>query len=221
MQISTPSSRSSQPDPSQNRWAAAVAADPEHSRRYAQRWRKLATEGNDVDGEARLIDAMAERGSRIFDVGCGTGRTGGYLVAAGHRVVGVDLDDHLIEVARTDFPEAAWFTADLERLTDSLSPEAEDALADPFDVAVSAGNVFGFLAETGRVPALEAIFDMLRDGGRAVIGYGAGRGYEFVDFLHDAGSVGFSIEAQYSTWNLDPWDTESDFLVAVLRRPAE
>ena len=51
-------------------------------------------------GEARLIDAMAPRGARILDVGCGQGRTGAYLHSRGHRVTGVDLDPHLIERAR-------------------------------------------------------------------------------------------------------------------------
>ncbi|MGO1183125.1 MAG: methyltransferase domain-containing protein [Micrococcaceae bacterium] len=201
-----------------NKWTQAVTADPEHSQRYAQRWRRLAAEGLDVDGEARLINALAERESRIFDAGCGTGRTGGHLAAAGHSVVGVDLDPHLIEVARTDFPDATWFTGDLEHLEASLSEEARAAVEEPFDLVVSAGNVFGFLASAGRRPALRALHELLASGGRAVVGYGAGRGYSFTEFLADAEQVGFTVEAQYSTWTLQPFTEDSDFLVAVLCR---
>ena len=49
-------------------------------------------EGRDIYGEARLIDAMAERGSNILDAGCGPGRHSRYRHDAGHRVVGVDVD---------------------------------------------------------------------------------------------------------------------------------
>ncbi|GAA0199312.1 hypothetical protein [Glutamicibacter creatinolyticus] len=63
--------------PRENVWLAAVRANPDHAHNYAQRWRRLAAEGSDIYGEARMIDAMAERGSRILDAGCGTGRIGG------------------------------------------------------------------------------------------------------------------------------------------------
>ena len=81
-------------------WSEIVAADPGHSRRYAERWANFAAQGRDIDGEARLIDAMAPRGGRILDAGCGQGRLGGYLAGRGHRVVGVDIDPYLISVAR-------------------------------------------------------------------------------------------------------------------------
>lgn len=209
----------------QNLWAKMVADDPEHSRRYADRWRQLAAEGMDLDGEARLIDAMASRGARILDAGCGTGRVGGYLARAGHRVTGVDLDPHLIEVATEDHPAGDWYVADLE----SLDASALAALgeSEPFDLVFSAGNVFGFLSPTSRGEVLDHLYALLRDGGRAVIGFGAGRGYDFGDFTNDAGRAGFRVQGRFATWQLDPFPTEeetasgqaeADFLVAVLAR---
>ncbi|WP_313821805.1 class I SAM-dependent methyltransferase [Citricoccus sp.] len=201
---------------SQNLWATMVAHDPEHSRRYAERWRRLASEGMDLDGEARLIDAMASRGSRILDAGCGTGRVGGYLARCGHRVTGVDLDEHLIEVANEDHPEADWYVADLEALdTDALAALGE---SEPFDLVFSAGNVFGFLSPASRGDVLQHLQSLLRDGGRAVIGFGAGRGYDFADFVDDAGQAGFHSQGRYSSWQLDPFTDDADFLVAVLSR---
>ncbi|NUL45960.1 class I SAM-dependent methyltransferase [Cellulosimicrobium funkei] len=201
---------------SQNLWATMVANDPEHSRRYAERWRRLASEGMDLDGEARLIDAVASRGSRILDAGCGTGRVGGYLARCGHQVTGVDLDEHLIEVANEDHPEADWYVADLE----SLDAHALATLGEtePFDLVFSAGNVFGFLSPTSRGDVLRHLHGLLRDGGRAVIGFGAGRGYDFADFLDDASQAGFHSQGQYSSWQLDPFTDDADFLVAVLSR---
>ncbi|NUL47502.1 class I SAM-dependent methyltransferase [Cellulosimicrobium funkei] len=203
----------------QNLWARMVADDPEHSRRYAERWRRLAAEGMDLDGEARLIDAMASRGARILDAGCGTGRVGGYLARRGHRVTGVDLDEHLIEVAAEDHPEADWFVADLERLDAAALKDLGET--EPFDLAFSAGNVFGFLSPASRGEVLAHLHALLRDGGRAVIGFGAGRGYDFADFTHDAGRAGFTVQDRFSTWQLDPFPADAstaDFLVAVLSR---
>ena len=86
----------------QSLWMQKVAADPGHSQWYIERFRALARSGEDIVGEARLIDAMAPRGARILDAGCGPGRVGGYLAAVGHDVVGVDVDPELIEAARQD-----------------------------------------------------------------------------------------------------------------------
>lgn len=203
----------------QNLWARIVAEDPEHSRRYADRWRRMAAEGMDVDGEARLLDAMAERGSRILDAGCGTGRVGGYLARAGHRVSGVDLDEHLIEVATEDHPDGDWYVADLEHLDAAALTALGES--EPFDLVFSAGNVFGFLSPASRGDVLAHLHASLRDGGRAVIGFGAGRGYEFADFLDDAAQAGFTVQGRYSTWQLDPFPddpADAEFLVAVLSR---
>ena len=63
--------------------------------------------GQDLAGEARLVDAMVDRGARILDAGCGPGRVGAELHARGHRVVGVDVDPMLIDAARTRPPGPA------------------------------------------------------------------------------------------------------------------
>ena len=57
----------------------------------------------------------------------------------------------------------------------------------------------------------------LRTDGRAVIGFGTGRGYPVDDFLADAQRAGLAPDHLLSTWDLRPFTSESDFLVAVLR----
>ena len=87
-----------------------------------------------------------------------------------------------------------------------------------FDIIFSAGNVMGFLAPSTRVDVLRRLGNHLAPEGRAVIGFGAGRGYEFTDFFTDAQAAGLVPELAFSTWDLRPWRADSDFLVAVLVR---
>lgn len=198
--------------PQENVWLAAVRKNPDHARNYAERWRGIAEQGHDIYGEARLIDAMVDRQSRILDAGCGTGRIGGWLAAHGHDVVGVDLDDHLIAVAREDYPDAEWATSNLA----DFSIRDEAGREDTFEAIVSAGNVMTFLSVDERRPALQRMHDHLGFDGRLVIGFGSGRGYEFDEFEEDAASVGLGVQQRYSTWALHP--PADDFLVAVLVR---
>ena len=197
-----------------NLWRRIVAADPSHSQRYIDRFARMAAQGADLVGEARLVDAMVSRGSRILDAGCGPGRIGGHLASVGHQVVGVDLDPTLIAAARTAHPDVSWHVGDLAEL--DAVPEA----AGPFDVIVCAGNVMTFLDPTTRRDVLAGFLSRLGTdgpGGRAVIGFGAGRDYEFSEFLSDAAAVGLTADVLLSTWDLRPFTDSSDFLVAVLR----
>jgi SAM-dependent methyltransferase len=193
-------------------WMQKVTADPGHSHWYVERFRAMARAGDDVVGEARFVDAMAPRGARILDAGCGPGRLGGHLAAIGHDVVGVDVDPVLIEAAEHDHPGAHWLVGDLAEL--DLPARG---ITEPFDVILSAGNVMTFLAASTRVQVLRRLRAHLRVEGRAVIGFGAGRDYEFAEFLDDAAEAGFSPELLLSTWDLRPFAEDSDFLVAVLR----
>ncbi|GAA0574509.1 class I SAM-dependent methyltransferase [Paractinoplanes ferrugineus] len=191
-----------------NLWLRQIAENPGHSRWYIQRFRDMAARGDDLAGEARLIDATVPRGSKILDAGCGTGRVGGHLAAAGHEVTGVDLDPELIAAARTDHPGATWHVGDLAALD----------RPDRYDVIVCAGNVMTFLAPSTRTEVLRRFAAHLADGGRAVIGFGAGRGYEFHDFFEDAAAAGLLPEVLLSTWDLRPFRPGADFLVALLGR---
>ena len=78
-----------------------------HSEWYVARFRRLAADGADLAGEARLVDAMLPPGGRVLDAGCGTGRVGAALFERGHDVVGVDADAVLVEAARVDHPVRA------------------------------------------------------------------------------------------------------------------
>lgn len=196
---------------SQKSWMALVAENPDHSRWYIERFRKLAAEGHDPDGEARLVDAMAPRRARVLDAGCGPGRVGGRLHQLGHQVVGIDVDPALIAAAEEDHPGPTWLVADLADLTGV-------AVEPGFDIIVSAGNVMTFVEPSSRGAVLANLARLLAPSGRLVVGFGADRGYPFSDFDDDVAAARLSFDLRLATWDLRPWTPESEFLVAVLRR---
>jgi SAM-dependent methyltransferase len=193
-------------------WTRLTAENPQHSAAYIQRFRDLAAQGMDLAGEARLVDAMLPRGARVLDAGSGTGRIGAFLVEAGHEVVGVDGDPVLVAEAEKQHPGGRWLVGDLAELD---LPAA--GIAEPFHVILCAGNVMTFLAESTRREVLRRMRAHVRDDGRAAIGFGAGRGYPFDDFLADAAASGWATDLLLSTWDLRPFTPDSEFLVAILR----
>lgn len=198
---------------SNNGWLRLLAEKPGHSQWYIERFRRMAAEGQDLHGEARFVDAMAPRQARILDAGCGPGRVGGRLAELGHTVVGVDIDPALIEAARQDHVGPTWLVGDLAELD-----LAAHGITEPFDVVVSAGNVMPFLDPATRRDVLARLRDHLAPDGRLVVGFGAGRGYEFADFFADAAAVGLQEHLRLATWDLRPFTPTSDFLVAVFGR---
>jgi 2-polyprenyl-3-methyl-5-hydroxy-6-metoxy-1,4-benzoquinol methylase len=193
-------------------WTRITQENPGHSAAYIQRWRDLAARGMDLLGEARLVDAMLSRGSRVLDAGCGQGRIGGHLASVGHDVVGLDVDPVLIAEAERLHAGARWLVGDLAEL--DLPSRGID---EPFHLIVCAGNVMTFLAPSTRSEVLRRLRAHLRPDGRAAIGFGAGRGYPFEEFLTDARAAGLTPDLLLSTWDLRPSTPDADFLVALLR----
>ncbi len=198
---------------SENVWLQMIERNPGHSTWYIERFRAMAAAGDDLDGEARFVDAMVPRGARILDAGCGPGRVGGRLAVLGHRVVGVDIDPALIAAAEHDHRGPTWLTADLAELDLTAA-----GVLDKFDAIVCAGNVMTFLDPATRRRVLDRLRAHLAPDGRLAVGFGAGRGYDFGDFFADAAAVGLHDELRLSTWDLRPFSASSDFLVAVLGR---
>ncbi|MEU7607920.1 class I SAM-dependent methyltransferase [Micromonospora sp. NPDC049204] len=196
------------------RWATDTG--PEHSQWYIDRFRKLAAEGADLAGEARLVDTLVAPGSRILDAGSGTGRVGAALAQRGHTVVGVDADPALVAAARADYPGPTWLVADLAELDLPAMGEAE-----PFDAAVLAGNVLAFVAVGTEPEVLRRVALHLRPDGVLTVGFGTERGYPLTAFDADAVAAGLRVEQRFATWDLRPWRDDAPFAVSILRRPAD
>jgi hypothetical protein len=109
-------------------------------------------------------------------------------------------------------PGARWLVGDLAEL--DLPAQG---ISEPFDAIVCAGNVMTFLAPSTRTAVLQRMRAHIAPDGRAAIGFGAGRGYSFEEFLADAGAAGWAPDLLLSTWDLRPFGQDADFLVAILR----
>jgi SAM-dependent methyltransferase len=195
-----------------SKWVEITEQDPNHSDWYVERFRSMVEAGDDLDGEARFVNALAPRQARILDAGCGPGRVGSALARFGHEVVGVDVDPVLIAAAEQDHPGPRWLVGDLAELD-----LASAGVHEGFDVVVCAGNVLTFLAPATRRAVLANLGGQLRDDGCIAVGFGAGRGYDFDEFRSDADLVGLVRDLELGTWDLRPLTEGSDFLVAVLR----
>jgi len=188
---------------------------PGHSEWYVERFRRMAAEGADLGGEARLVDAMLPPGGRVLDAGCGPGRVGSVLHERGHTVVGVDADPVLIEAAEADHPGPRWLVADLTTL--DMVAVGED---EPFDGAVLAGNVMVFLAPGTESAALARVAAHVRPDGFVVTGFHVNRELSLAAFDRAVEEAGLRREHRFATWDLRAWHDQADFAVTVLRTPA-
>jgi SAM-dependent methyltransferase len=108
----------------------------------------------------RLLDLLPPR-ARILDAGCGTGSpTARQFADAGHSVVGIDISEEMLRLARRDVPEAEFLRRPIEELDASLGEFA----------AVVAFFSLLMLPRAEIPLALKNIHDLLEPGGHFVLG---------------------------------------------------
>jgi len=190
------------------RWALAAAG----TTRYASTFADLVSRGVDVDGEARLADAIAPRGARILDAGSGMGRVAAALASRGHQVVAAEPDPALVEQSLRTYPDLPVVPLD----TLSLTPEALTAHDAPteFDVVVCVGNVMIYLAEDSEVAVLTRLRELLAPGGRILVGFHLTEGpsnarvYLPDEFVADAAKAGLRVDLRAGSYELHPANDE-------------
>lgn len=188
---------------SENRWLRSkdVSGDA-----YDARYDERALSGENVHGEADFVMRYAP--ASVLDAGCGTGRVARELARRGVGVVGVDLDEDMLATARRRSPELSWVQADL----------ASFDLARTFDAVVAAGNVM-ILLTPGTEPAVLAnVARHLRPGGLLIAGFQVRPAHLTVaEYDRIADAAGFALVERWSTWDRDPWRTDSDYALSVHR----
>jgi SAM-dependent methyltransferase len=184
----------------------------DENRGYGETFAQRVAAGEDVDGEARLADALAPRNARILDIGSGMGRVSAALEARGHRVVATE-------------PDAA-LRAQSEATYASLDVLPHEALAlDPaelgaFDLVVAVGNVMVFLGEGTERSVLARVRDLLAPDGRVLLGFhltavkSGSRTYPADEFVADVAASGLRVVHRFGSYELhEPVD---DYAVWVL-----
>jgi SAM-dependent methyltransferase len=178
---------------------------------YDERWRRLAAAGQGIHGEADLIEALLREtgGGRVLDAGCGTGRVAIELAARGFDVVGVDLDEAMLDAARAKAPELAWIHADLREASSHVDSE--------FDVVALPGNVMIFVERGTEATVIAQLASLLVPGGLFVAGFQLSTGRLRLDrYDKDCAAAGLELVDRWATWDREPFDG-GDYAVSVHR----
>ncbi len=196
------------------RRVSRASAGDDYAHAYATRFDELAAEGRDVHGEAAFVHSLVRPGARLLDAGCGTGRIGQRLDALGHTVVGADVDETMVAVARERAPHLTWLVSDL----------AEIHVEGSFDAVVLAGNVVPFVAPEALPAVASRLASLLVPGGLLVTGFGLdpdhlpdGAGLvPWTTYAEACGTAGLDLVARHGGWSGEPAD--EGYAVTVHRR---
>ena len=188
-----------------NRWLAEAGG---RSETYDRRWEELAAAGQNVHGEADLVESLGPRS--VLDAGCGTGRVAVELARRGIDVVGVDLDASMLEKARDKRPDVPWVVGDV----------ADVDLGRRFDVVLLAGNVMIFLAPGTEAAVVANLARHVEPGGALVAGFSLESGRLDLDtYDGHARAAGLILADRWATWDRQPFNG-GNYAVSVHRRPA-
>lgn len=191
-------------------------------RGYGRRFADLRASGADITGEARLADVIAPRKARILDAGSGMGRIGAALQDRGHDVVGVDLDEALLDQSRATYLHLPVVEARLDELTAEML--SSQGYPTTYDVIVCVGNVMILLAPDTEREVLGRLRELLTDDGRMLVGFhleaqpNSSRRYPADEFVIDARAAGLRVEARFASYDLRPSGDTDDYAVYLLQR---
>jgi SAM-dependent methyltransferase len=191
-----------------NPWLASGKKNRGQS--YERRLQGKAAKGQYLHGEADLVQEY--RPATVLDAGCGTGRVAAELARRGVEVVGVDLDDSMLAVARRQPSGVEWVQADLSELD----------LDRTFDVVLAAGNVMIFLTPGTEGVVVTRLAAHLSPGGVLIAGFalrGGPSGVEVTLAQYDGWctAAGLALNQRYATWEGQAYGGEP-YAVSVHRR---
>ncbi len=80
---------------------------------WDRRWRERGFHCDDDPSDVLDAELGSLAPGRALDLGCGAGRSAGWLADRGWRVTGVDFSEVALDLAREAHPEVSWVLADL------------------------------------------------------------------------------------------------------------
>jgi SAM-dependent methyltransferase len=185
----------------QNRWLQTRAVSGEA---YDSTYERRAAAGENVHGEADFVQAFAPKS--VLDAGCGTGRVGRELARRGIEVIGVDIDEEMLETARRKAPDVEWRLADL----------ATAELGRTFDAIVMAGNVMIFLTPGTEQEVVANMARHLQPGAVLIAGFQLQPGgLTLEEYDAAAAAAALTLAERWSTWGREAWVEGGDYAVSV------
>ena len=181
---------------------------------YDARWSSLAASGQNIHGEADLVEALLrESGGRaVLDAGCGTGRVAIELARRGFPVTGLDADPDMLAAARAKAPTLTWLDGDL------ADPGTVVGTA-PVDLVLLAGNVMIFLEPGTEERVVAHLAGRLKTGGLLVAGFRLeSDGLTLARYDALTAAAGLVPVARWATWDRSPFE-DGDYAVSVHRTP--
>jgi 2-polyprenyl-3-methyl-5-hydroxy-6-metoxy-1,4-benzoquinol methylase len=175
---------------------------------YYSRWRRIEAGGQSAHGEADFIESLHP--ASVLDAGCGMGRVAIELARRGIDVVGVDLDNDLLEYARRSEPAIRWVHADLATMR----------IGRLFGVVAMPGNVMIFCRPVDRPAIIHTAAAHLESEGSLVSGFElqrAGDALTLAGYDEACAASGLELVQRCSTWQADPYRGGS-YAVSVHRR---
>lgn len=127
---------------------------------YVEAW----TAAGAFDRTDEVVEALVAlldlpEGARILDVPCGFGRISGPFHERGHDVVGVDISEEQLALARDRNPGPTYLQGDMRNPPDG-----------PFDAVLNIFTSFGYFARREEdLEAISAWYRVLRPGGQLVM----------------------------------------------------
>ena len=119
-----------------------------------------------VDFISDVLDKSSGTNVRVLDVGCGNGVISRHLGALGYNVLGIDVSDKTIEMARslTTMPNVRFERKSAEELV---------ASGEKYDVVICS-EVLEHLSDPGAL--LSVLYDTIKDDGRLIVTVPNGNG---------------------------------------------
>ncbi|WP_179471991.1 class I SAM-dependent DNA methyltransferase [Mycolicibacterium vinylchloridicum] len=190
------------------RWQKSAAPRGDE---YDARWKSLADAGQNIHGEADLVESILREsgGHSVLDAGCGTGRVAIELASRGFVVAGVDADAAMLAAARAKAPDLRWIEADLADLS--------TAGVDRVNLVLLAGNVMIFLEPGTEARVLAGLAGRLTPGGLLVAGFSVRPDrLSLQQYDRAAEAAGLLPVVRWATWDREPYDG-GDYAVSVHR----
>jgi ubiquinone/menaquinone biosynthesis C-methylase UbiE len=179
---------------------------------YDARFARFASEGRYLHGEADLVAGLlGDPPARVLDAGCGTGRVAIELARRGYEVLGIDVEQAMLDTARAKAPDLEWILGDLS------SAELPDSR---FDLVVAAGNVMIFLELGTESAVVSNLARTVVPGGLVVAGFQVGRQLTLERYDALGASVGLQLAQRWATWERVPY-SGGDYAVSVHRRQSD